>query len=449
MSALSKLDSEHIGRIQEISNAWTNGRGFKIGDVFHSAPVIPALDQPKVILGSFRLSKIFANYPFAKRLFVILCPHCLKSEEFSLLREVLAHSDVVPILAAKYADYPPEVARAVMEHPHISRHEFSFFRFVRVLSMGKTRLCNHCIQEQRQMILDDVPRSDFPPDATKLVRNCFRNLHPFIDPDLKFLNVLADVVKTGDRAAFRAIVGTSEMIYKIRTCQAYDSRSLLPVREVSKLMEGATKVLPDAGELELSQISEVVSAPLEFSFAVNTSPKDFFAVANDHRSSLAPIVDELVQSSTQDGEIVLSRLSNRLAELNTELQSLRTNKRYLGFKATVGFLRTNKVVVASALVAGALGLAGSYLGCGVSLTSGMGAKYGLRKLRAAGKLRATPETKAFLGQVKASMRPQLHRLLASYAGVSVPAMQISEISEDIEQRLKKIPPRRRSAPSTK
>jgi hypothetical protein len=215
------------------------------------------------------------------------------------------------------------------------------------------------------------------------------------------------------------------------------------VREIPKLVNGATKILPDAEELELNQISEVVGAPLGFSFAINTSPKDFFAVANEHRRSLAPIVDEVVQLSTQDGEIVLSRLSNRLAELNAELQSLRTNKRYLGYKATFGFLRTNKVLVASALVAGALGLAGSFLGCGVSLVSGIGAKYSVRKLHKMGRLRATPETKAFLAQVKASLRPGLHRLLASYSGVSLPAMQISEISEDVEQRLKKPLPRRR------
>jgi hypothetical protein len=175
----------------------------------------------------------------------------------------------------------------------------------------------------------------------------------------------------------------------------------------------------------------------------DVKPRDFFAVANEHRETLAPIVDEIVQSSIQDGEIIVSRLSNQLAELNSELKSLRTNKRYLGYKAAFGFLRTNKVLVASSLVAGALGLAGSFLRCGASLASGIGAKYGIGKLRQAGKLQATPETKAFLGQVKASLRPQLHRLLASYSGVSLPAIQISEVAEDIEQRLKKVSPSRR------
>lgn len=449
MSALKKLDSEHFSRIKEISNAWANGKSFALGDVFHSAPVIPALDQPKVILGSFRLSRIYAHYPFSQRLFVILCPRCLKPDEFPLLREVLIHSDIVPILVAKYTDYPPDVIRTVLEFPHVSRNEFGFFRFARVLSMGSTRVCDHCVEEQRKLILEDIPQANFPPDAANLVRACIGNLHPFIDPDSDLIDMLAQVVKKGDQAAFKAIVGTSETIQKLRTCQAYGSRSLLPVREVPKLLNGASKVLPETGELELAQISEVVGAPLGFSFGVSTSPKDFFAVANEHRRSLAPIVDEVIKSSTQDGEIVLTRLSNQLAELNAELQSLRTNKRYLGYKAAFGFLRTNKVLVASTLVAGALGLAGSFLGCGVSLASGMSAKYGLRKLRQAGKLRATPETKAFLGQVKASLRPHLHRLVASYSGASVPAIQISEIAEDVEQRFKKMPPRKRSVATTK
>jgi hypothetical protein len=268
-------------------------------------------------------------------------------------------------------------------------------------------------------------------------------LYPAIEPDSDLLGMLESVVKRNDAAALGAIVGTSEMIYGLRTCQAYDSRSMLPVREVPKLLNGAMKVLPETEELDIKQISEVVSAPLRFSFAASTKPKDFFAVANEHRETLAPIVDQIVQSSIQDGEIIVSRLSSRLAELSAELNSLRTNKRYLGYKAAFGFLRTNKVLVASSLVAGALGLAGSYFGCGVSLVSGVGAKYAIGKLRPAGKFRATPETDAFLGQVKASLRPQLHRLLASYTGVSLPAIQISEVAEDVQQRLKEPPASKR------
>jgi hypothetical protein len=203
MSALKKLDSEHFTRIQEISNAWANGRDFKLGDIFHSTPVITSIDKPKVILGAFRLSNIYANYPFAQRLFVILCPRCLKPEEFPILQEVLTHSDVVPILVANYADYPPDVVRTVLEHPHISRNEFSFYRFARVLSMGTTRVCDHCVQEQRKMILDDIPQSNLPSEAAKLVRACIGNLHPFIDPDSDLINMLADVVKRGDQAAFQ------------------------------------------------------------------------------------------------------------------------------------------------------------------------------------------------------------------------------------------------------
>jgi hypothetical protein len=449
MNTFEKLDKEHSSRIEKVLEAWQSGRGFKVQDVFHSAPVIPALDSPKVILPSFRLSEIYANYPFAPRLFVSLCPYCLKPEDFSAFKEVLIHSDVVPVLVGDYADYPPELTRFVLEFPHISRHEFAFYRFAKVYSMGSTAVCAHCVEERRRMIVEDANKMNSASEITEVVGSCVGNLHPFIDPDFQLLTILAEIVKKGDMAALKAIVGTSEMIHELRTCQAYNARSLLPIREVPKLLDGAAKVLPEAGELELAQISEVVSAPLGFSFGASTSPKEFFAVANEHRRSLAPIVEKIVQSSTKDGEIMLTHLSGQLGELNAELQSLRTNKRYLGYKAAFGFLRTNKVLVASTLVAGALGLAGSFLGCGVSLASGMGAKYGIRKLRQVGKLRATPETKAFLSQVKVSIRPHLHRLLASYTGVSVPAIQISEVAQDVEQRLKKMPPRKRSVVSSK
>jgi hypothetical protein len=178
MSVFKKLDSEHLGRIQEISNAWWNGKGFEIKDVFHSAAVIPSLAQQKVILGSFRLSTIYANYPFSKKIFVLLCPSCLKPEEFPILREVLAHSDIIPILVGNYSDYHPDVARIVLEHPHISRHEFYFFRFIRVYTMGEKVVCSHCIEEQKKMILQDLRQTHFNKVAEKLVQRCVENLHP-------------------------------------------------------------------------------------------------------------------------------------------------------------------------------------------------------------------------------------------------------------------------------
>jgi hypothetical protein len=315
--------------------------------------------------------------------------------------------------------------------------------------MGSTGVCERCVQKRSQTILADISRSSFPEGTAELARHCIRNLYPFRDPDCDLIEILADTVKKGDDAAFKAVVGTSEMIGEIRTCQAYNSRSLLPIREVPRLLDGVSKVLPDTAEIELRQISEVVNAPLVFSFEATTSPKDFFAIANEHRASLAQIVDDVVQLATQDGEIMLSRLSNRLAELNAELHSLRTNRRYLGYKAAFGFLRANTVLLASSLVAGALGLAGNFVGCGVSVASGVGAKYGIRMLRQAGRLRASPETTAFLAQLKASLRPMLHRLLASYAGVSLPAIQIHELSEDVEQRLPRVPARSLSSPAVK
>jgi hypothetical protein len=100
VSALKKLDAEHCSRMREISTAWHSGQNVEVSDIFHSVPVVPLLPMPKVILPGFRPSEIYANYPFTQRLFVILCPRCLTSAEFPTVREILTHSDIVPILAS-------------------------------------------------------------------------------------------------------------------------------------------------------------------------------------------------------------------------------------------------------------------------------------------------------------------------------------------------------------
>ena len=100
MNNLGELDSEHFGRIKEVANAFENGKDIDSKDIFHSKSLISLIEKPKVILESFRLSDIYANYALVQRLFVAICPSCTKPEESEVLKEVLDHSDIVPILIA-------------------------------------------------------------------------------------------------------------------------------------------------------------------------------------------------------------------------------------------------------------------------------------------------------------------------------------------------------------
>lgn len=442
MNNLGELDSEHFGRIKEVANAFENGKDIDSKDIFHSKSLISLIEKPKVILESFRLSDIYANYALVQRLFVAICPSCTKPEESEVLKEVLDHSDIVPILIADYSAYHPSIIKIVLQHPHISKSEFLFYRYAKLVSAAESRTCPHCIAELEKKVIENFGCSSFPPELKVFVKGCISNLHPFVAPDSDLLDILADILQKKDVAALNAIFGTSVIIRGIRTNQAFGSRSLLPARNVPKLIKWATETILNAEKAEVNQIYEAVSAPLELKFAY-ARPKDYFAIVNEHRNSLASIVEGFFESSTKNGEVALGKLYKQLEELNEELKSLHFNKRYLAYKAALGFLHKNKVVAASMLAAGALGLAGEYFGCGALAVSGVGAKFGLGKLRQSGKLKATPETEAFLGQVKASVRPHLHKLLSSYAGVSLSAIQIAEISEDIKQRTRKVPSSKR------
>src|SRR5262245_55682243 len=235
MSAIDKLDIENSSRIEEIARSFQDDKDLLLSDIFHSTPVIPSITQSKILLPSFDLATIYANYPFAERVYVIVCPRCVKPEETKLLRELLAHSDVVPVMIAPYAAYPSQVVRTVLEFPHINQHEFYFYRSVRVQSLGQKIVCGHCVEVREREIVENAKQ--FSPAAVEQVRNCIGNLHPFIDPDFELITTLADTVKRNDSAALIAILGTTEMINEIRTCQAYDSRSLLPIREVPNLVK--------------------------------------------------------------------------------------------------------------------------------------------------------------------------------------------------------------------
>ncbi len=127
------------------------------------------------------------------------------------------------------------------------------------------------------------------------------------------------------------------------------------------------------------------------------------------------------------GDLIPVLLGNYVDYPPELIGAIKQSKRYLAYRAAFGFLRTNRTLIGTALVAGTLGLAGSLIGCSATLVAGIAGKL----LRKTGRLQPSPETAAFLGGVTKSIRPKVHKLLANYTGISLPAVQLHEIRREI------------------
>ena len=105
----------------------------------------------------------------------------------------------------------------MLQHPHISKSEFLFYRYAKLVSAAESRTCPHCIAELEKKVIENFGCSSFPPELKVFVKGCISNLHPFVAPDSDLLDILADILQKKDVAALNAIFGTSVIIRGIRT----------------------------------------------------------------------------------------------------------------------------------------------------------------------------------------------------------------------------------------
>jgi hypothetical protein len=430
---IDRLDVEHLKRASDVYKHSIQNKEILLDDLIPNSDVRTALESSKLILPSFDVPRIYSNFPFSSRLFVQICPQCLVSDgNIESAIEIFSSSDAIPILLGDYKDYPPEFVSGIIGRSHLSKHEFLVFRSLRILSLSKSYICNHCVDEQRKSIIEKVSGSDRGEELQYMVNLTISKLRPFVDPDFELIETLEAVVDSKDFDGLFSLYRASFAINELRTCQALESRCSLNAGQVPSLIKDARKFLnSDVGGNDPAALEGLIE-PFKIDVDPRLKAAEFFEIAAEFRDELSGIIDGLVDESESNGALSLSKLSSRIGELNSEMARLKGNKRYLGYRAIVGFFRANRALVGTAIVAGALGLSGNLVGCGAAVAVG-----GIGKaMRNRGKLKAPPEVRAFMQGVKQAVRPKIHKLLSAYTSISLPAVQLHEISRVRTERTK-------------
>lgn len=429
LNLLRRLDKEHSERANDIWLDFNDGNPVDYDQIIPSTEIRTALTTKKTILPSFDIPQIYSNYLLSERLFVLTCPQCIKPKDIPIVTEILTHSDLIPVLIGDYADYPPEVIAFILQSPHMSRHEYRMYRTVQILSNSKQSVCGHCVGKRHKVIDNKLLAFDRNNILKRTVQRTISSLHPFITPDFELIEALDDAVEAKDVEAIFSLEGASTTISALRTNQAFESRWNLNTNELPELIKGAKKFIKVDSSKAPSMATSLMD-PLTVLVTPNTKASEYFPLAHQYRDELTSLVDHILGKSASKRNRSASEITVLLGDLNAEVSRLTQSNRYLAYRAAFGFLRTNSTLVGTALVAGTLGLAGSIVGCGATVVAGIAGKV----LRKSGRLQPSPETTAFLDGVKKSIRPKLHKLLASYTGVSLPAVQLIEIRREIKSK---------------
>ncbi len=430
MSREEKLDKEHEARIQQLSSQLKKNGRIAASDIFLSKAVARSIETEKVFIGSYSPREILTNYPFASEVYVLICPHCKCVSGKSELRALLEHGAITPVLLGSYAKYPKKFVDEILPFPHLSRHEYHFYRYVRLVSDAELVLCNHCAHEKHMQLKPLLVSKFWQHEAEIIGGEFFSNLYPFVDTDFELIEEFEAVVKKGDLAGVEQIVDLSKSIQEARTIQAMRARSAIPRDVLPKALK-ETKGFENLGTLDfdaaLKEVNEALERDLELKIPEGVTVDKYLEIVDPYRKELGGIVESILSSSVVEGRTSVASLSARLADLNDELLALPKKTRFLFYRGTMAFLRANKALLASGMVAGVMGLGGHMLGCGATLAGGLGIQIAKRKVN----VKLPREAQRVGEQVSHRVRPVVNRVLSKCLRLDIRAVQLWEIKEKL------------------
>jgi hypothetical protein len=427
---IEKLDKEHKSRIAELRKLSQDTGKIDTEDIFVNKIVANSVKSSKVILGSYDAQKIICAYPFSPIIYVFVCPRCNCLTNQKDFMTFLERRAIIPVLLQPYSNYPSEFISRIIPFTHMSWFEYEFFRTSALRHQAERALCLHCAEIGHSKISSAIKSKNLNPIFHELADMFYSNLHPFIEPDLELIDCYIDAVEKNDIQLMSQIEDLSNELNHIRTIQAFNARSSISREILPKLLKEAENV-PNIFPHDVSiDINDSISKELHLSCPEDISVSKYLDTIEPYRAELSGIVESLLAESTADGKVSLAKLSSRLAELNDQLFTLPRKKRFLFYRASSAFLRTNKTLLASSLLAGVMGYTGNLVGCGASLAGGIGAELAKRT----GRLNFPAEIKQFGEEVGHCIRPQVHQLLSRCLSLDIKAIQIWDIKEKLERK---------------
>ncbi len=424
MSTPEKLDKELRHRMDELAVRFTQkGEDIVLPDVFENKYVLQAMKTSKVILPSYDIREILANFPFAEALCVAICPHCGCVGKRKDLLKLLERQAITPILFGSYSSYPIEFVNDILSFPHASFHEFMFFRFASLISHTKTGACPHCVEARRKELFQLCRNAKH----RDLLKHCFGDLHPFIGHDLALLDVMDSALRNDDSETLFQLSRLVAMIRDLRTAQAYEARLL--TEESVDLISVDPSLAEKVGiDLDANFVTDILTQNLGITVPKGIDVNKFLDIYEPYRKQITDIVHSVVEESISDGRVSVSKLSTLLSDLNGQISEISKKPGYLLYRASLGFAKSNKALIGGALLAGALGLTGHFAGCGISVFSGIGAHFYGKKLD----VKIPSEAKRLASLVKKRLREPVQKLLARYLDVDVRAVQICEMKKNLK-----------------
>ena len=392
--------------------------------LFNSEFVATTLHQEKMVLSGFKPDKIRAILPFTPVVYIPICSHCVKPEDFEAFKTLVRSSLVVPVLIGNYGNFEENLREFIIAHNHISSVELSGYLFLSASSKGLQPLCSNCLRKE----VNDLCLSKKGEPDSKIyesdLRQFISHLDPFPRTDRELIDLAFNYFKNRELKKLRQLTRMGSLIQQIRRDEAFNAPVLLEDSDLSKLPDNLSDTVDEAHS-KTASLRKMTADGLGISIPVDMPLEPYIELVKDYQPRISATITSVLKAGNNEASVL--DVSRNIIAINSEIERIKGLRRYAVLDACIGFYRDNKLLAAATMLAGSLGLAGSLAGC---VTAG-GAAIGASVAKKKGWLKSTEATDRLRRMVNRDVQPAVDLFLKAYLGAKAPAINVLSLRKRI------------------
>jgi hypothetical protein len=231
-----------------------------------------------------------------------------------------------------------------------------------------------------------------------------QNIFPVIYPDYTLLDRAVAACKKRNFSELNQLVKLSEGIYQLRSAQALRSAVTLDENAISRIPDGISTETDEALRL-MADMRRLAAQGLGLTIPVDMPLQRYLELVKDYQRPISELVATL-SISGQPPKFSPEDFVKKINQLNGEIDRIRNLKRHVVLEASIAMFRQHKGLIATALLASALGLAGTLVG----FASAVAASAGVKVARKRGWLIENPGAQRVKEMILRDLQPHMDKL---------------------------------------
>lgn len=423
----ANIDQVQRERVDRFWNGLKDGQSWRADDLFLSERVVKTLADNKVLLAHFDAPGILSLLPFTPTIYVEVCRNCLTEKTASVFSSLVRTGSIIPILLGPYEEFPASLMTVIQSHDHMSCYEYAFYRQQMLFSIAEGGVCRHCLKREVDSFSKMVKRRKNANLYNRYLRNLVANLAPYVDFDFELVHLLHDAAKKNNTEGARQLANLGFAMHEIRSSQAFNAECVVNADLLSQIPKDISVGDGDSPDFS-ANVKQQLAAGLGLKLPVGNSVEEYIEIARAFQPRISSAINgAITASSDATKKLSLDEIVKRQMEINSEVERIAGLKRYLMLESAIDFFANNKALTATALIAGAMGLATGIVGCASGLIGGAASKFAKTK----GWIKESESGKKLIRAVKNDVQPYVDLLLAKYTKSYVPAVSILTLRRDL------------------